>query len=191
MSTAERSIPSRHVVSLVCIAMGCTLSQQPAYADKPESDHDKRPERVIVINDPAKTAFFATSSAVVPATGGSVGATTVGITLVPAGQRLVIETVSVNCDVQGGGAGPFYVKVQTSQTGFVAGGLNVPLQSQGNDGLGAAGLSYFAGSMAAKLYADHLQTGGSTDVEAIFYIPAHTGSTGCAFSLSGYLVDFP
>jgi hypothetical protein len=144
------------------------------------------------VNDSAKTAFISEGYGSVTATVSTVGAAqALPIAQIPAGNRLVVENVSVTCTAFAPttGAGPYLVQIQYAlNTPTVFGGyqpLNVPIQSQGSDGLGD---NYFVGSLATRVYVDH--TGGS-DVLGYFYSPAGSGTTACNFYLSGHLVPYP
>jgi hypothetical protein len=150
------------------------------------------------VNDPAKTAFFASG-------GGPVAANTFGGFIfepsqIPAGQRLVVESISYRCiSARGPGPAQFLVQWPFARPGsppgvFQNSEISLSVSNPVDDGLGG---QLLAGTWSGRVYADH----GSNpyDLSAFFTGPHFVapygsptdGSMNCSAFLSGYLVPIP
>jgi hypothetical protein len=135
------------------------------------------------LSDPAKTAFVGGYNIV------STGSGYFNLATVPVGNRLVIETVSVNCSAPQGSAGPYLVQILTYLAPNLADQfVSVPMQSQGIDD---AGNQYFVGNLSTKFYADSVAgIPGYKDVSGI--VNSRAGNiVSCAWFIIGYLVPLP
>jgi hypothetical protein len=172
-SQAQMRVHRATVLASLAIAM--LTCQQAASADPGEGD-------------PARSAFARTASFTIPAVTLTFSAPLVQV---PAGKRYVIELVTLSCSMPLQGASGISAVLNVGQR--VAGGSvstqAFPIFVQAVDG--PEDREHFAGTLAARMYADDT-TGGPSDVSLtvtrasnIFAVSAWT----CTFAISGYLVS--
>ncbi len=127
--------------------------------------------RVAEFNDPARTSF--TTYADMDLQSGQLGGSVL-ITTVPAGQRLVIETISVHLHLPAGERTQ-YAAVQA----FPNRNFYIPLFFSG----AYSGFDHFQGTEQVRIYANP-----QTDVTASWIRNSLTSSGGASFSISGHFV---
>jgi hypothetical protein len=109
---------------------------------------------------------------------------------IPAGQRYVIETVSIICSLPTGTvltAVQLQFFVPTSPVSAVGVGFPVTMQKQGSVG----GFDYYVGSLNSRIYADAIFNSVTSVTASLTVAPAINLSFTCSSGTSGYFVPLP